>query len=83
MGCKLPFNQFKNCGKIFAVSNGDTGAVRQKMIPHDQNQSQKQVKPSPQCILATCWTTDYLCELMAEAHIRYYRYPALLKSTQY
>ena len=57
-------------------------SVRQKMIPHDQNQSQKQLKLSPQCIFAT-WTTDYCCELMAEAHIRYYRYPDLFKRYQY
>ena len=50
------------------------------MIAHNQKQSQKQVKPLPQCIFAT---TDYWCELMAEAPIRYYRYPSLLKSTQY
>ena len=50
------------------------------MIPHDQNQCQKQAKPPPQCPFAT---TDYWCELMAEARIRYYKYPVLLKSTQY
>ena len=54
--------------------------TKQKMIPHDQNQSQKQAKPPPQCIFAT---TDYWCELMAEAHIRYYRYPDLFIRTQY
>ena len=81
IGCKLPFNQLKNCCKIFVVYQIMMQASgRQKMIPHDQNQCQKQAKPPPQCPFAT---TDYWCELMAEARIRYYKYPVLLKSTQY
>ena len=83
-GCKLPFNQPKNRSKIFAIYQMMMQASgRQNMIPHDQNQSQKQVKLPQQCIIAIWWTTDYWCELMAEAHLRYYKYPVLLKSTQY